>query len=58
MATPPADIYGIAEAATLRLRSYDRDERDPETGLPASFISRYNRHVAGRYGGGEDGEDR
>ena len=48
-----ADVYGITEAATLGLRSYDRDDKDPETGLPITFINRYNRHISGRYDGGE-----
>ena len=48
-----ANAYGTAEVAALRLRSYERDEKDPDTGLPQTFINNYNRHIQGRYGGGE-----
>ena len=43
--------YGIAEVAALRLRSYDRDMKDPETRLPKSFITEYNRHLSAMEGG-------
>lgn len=46
-----ASAYGIAEVAILRLRSYERDDNDPETGLPLAWLRRYNLAAAAREGG-------